>query len=427
MTTAKSQSLFLEAQKHLVGGVNSPVRAFKSVGGQPLFISKGKGAYIYDADGNEYIDYVGSYGPLILGHAHPAVQKAIIKALENGTCFGASSEGEIELAKLVKEAFPSIEMLRFVNSGTEAVMSAIRLARAFTKREKIVKFSGCYHGHSDFLLAEAGSGLMTYGLPASAGVPQKTVQDTLIAPYNDIQFLEELFKKFPEEVAAVIIEPVVGNMGVVLPNENYLAELRELTSRYGILLIFDEVMTGFRKHFGGVQGIYDINPDITCLGKVIGGGMPVGAYGARREIMEMVAPLGPVYQAGTLSGNPIAMAAGIATLNELKIPGLYTAINDNTNQLARGIEKLAAAKNIPMQVAVYGSMITPFFTSEKVTDYTRAKKADTVRFSKFFNLLIEYGIFPPPSQFEAWFVSIAHTGEDIDTTLRIFEQVLERL
>ena len=424
---SKSQELFNEAQKHLVGGVNSPVRAFKSVGGNPLFISKAKGAYIYDADGKKYIDYVGSYGPMILGHVHPKVLAAIESALKNGFCFGASSEGEIELAKLVKEAFPSIEMVRFVNSGTEAVMSAIRLARGFTKREKIVKFSGCYHGHSDFLLAEAGSGLMTYGLPASAGVPEKTVKDTLIAPYNDIPALKKYFEEFPEEIAAVIIEPVVGNMGVVLPEGNYLKELRELVSQYGALLIFDEVMTGFRKCFGGVQTLYGITPDITCLGKVIGGGMPVGAYGARREIMQMVAPLGPVYQAGTLSGNPIAMAAGIATLNELKRPELYTSLNAVSSRFADGLKSLASRKNIPMQVGKHGSMITPFFTDAKVTNYDCAKKADTVRFAKFFNLILENGVFAPPSQFEAWFISMAHTNKDIDETLDIFDEAMDEL
>ncbi len=424
---SQSQLLFAEAQKHLVGGVNSPVRAFKSVGGQPLFISRAEGAYIYDADGKKYIDYVGSYGPMILGHVHPKVLKDIETALVNGFCFGASTEGEIILAKLVKEAFPSISMLRFVNSGTEAVMSAIRLARAYTKREKIVKFSGCYHGHSDFLLAEAGSGLMTYGLPASAGVPEKTVKDTLIAPYNNIAALKEIFEAFPEEIAGVIIEPVVGNMGVVLPEGDYLKELRALTHTYGTLLIFDEVMTGFRIGFGGVQNHYGILPDITCLGKVIGGGMPVGAYGAKKEIMELVAPLGPVYQAGTLSGNPIAMAAGIATLELLKNPELYVQLNTRTQTLATGIRTIATKYNIPMHVAVHGSMITPFFTGNKVFDYTTAKTADTERYAKFFNGILAQGIFPPPSQFEAWFVSAAHTDQDIYQTLEVFDEVCKNL
>jgi glutamate-1-semialdehyde 2,1-aminomutase len=318
-------------------------------------------------------------------------------------------------------------MLRFVNSGTEAVMSAIRLARAYTKREKIVKFSGCYHGHSDFLLAEAGSGLMTYGLPASAGVPEKTVKDTLIAPYNNIAALKEIFEAFPEEIAAVIIEPVVGNMGVVLPEGDYLKELRALTHTYGTLLIFDEVMTGFRIGFGGVQNHYGILPDITCLGKVIGGGMPVGAYGAKKEIMELVAPLGPVYQAGTLSGNPIAMAAGIATLELLKNPELYVQLNTRTQTLAKGIRTIATKYNIPMHVAVHGSMITPFFTGNKVFDYTTAKTADTERYAKFFNGILAQGIFPPPSQFEAWFVSAAHTDQDIYQTLEVFDEVCKNL
>ena len=423
----RSQDLFTEAQKHLVGGVDSPVRAFKSVGGNPLFISRAQGAHIFDADGKKYIDYVGSYGPMILGHVHPKVLNAVERTVKNGFCFGASTEGEIELAMLVKEAFPSIEMVRFVNSGTEAVMSAIRLARAYTKRDKIVKFSGCYHGHSDFLLAEAGSGLMTYGLPASAGVTKHAAQDTFIAPYNDIQFLKELFEKYNGEIAAVIIEPVVGNMGVVLPEGNYLKELSALTTSHGIQLIFDEVMTGFRKEFGGVQTLFGVTPDITCLGKIIGGGMPVGAYGAKRELMEMVAPLGPVYQAGTLSGNPVSMAAGIATLNELKEPNTYASLNAVTTRLAEGIRKLASAKNIPMQVAKHGSMITPFFCDGKVTNYDLAKKADTDRYAKFFNLIIESGIFAPPSQFEAWFVSTAHTTRHIDETLDIFDEVMDEL
>jgi glutamate-1-semialdehyde 2,1-aminomutase len=427
MKFKRSQELFDEAQKILVGGVNSPVRAFKSVGGSPLFIKKAKGAYIYDADNNKYIDYVGSYGPAILGHAHPEVNEAITRALDNGSCYGASSELETELAKLVQMAFPSVEMIRFVNSGTEAVMSAIRLARGFTNRNKIIKFSGCYHGHSDFLLAQAGSGLMTYGLPGSAGVTEATVKDTLIAPYNHIQALKDIFEQFPEEIAAVIIEPVVGNMGVVLPDPEYLKELRTLTEQYNTLLIFDEVMTGFRQNFGGVQAVYNIKPDITCLGKIIGGGMPVGAYGGRKEIMEMVAPLGPVYQAGTLSGNPIAMSAGIVTLNKLKNNQVYTHLNKTTEKLADGIRNLAEKAGQEVQVSVYGSMITPFFNNIPVTDYASAMNCQTEKFSRFFWLLIENGIFPPPSQFEAWFVSAAHTDEDINRTLEVFEKAFGKL
>jgi glutamate-1-semialdehyde 2,1-aminomutase len=424
MNYNKSKELFEKASQHLVGGVNSPVRAFKSVGGTPLFISKGEGAYIEDVDGNRFVDYVGSYGPLILGHKDPEVQEAIIKALENGTTFGASTENEIILAELVKEAFPGIDKVRFVNSGTEAVMSTIRLARAFTKKNKIIKFAGCYHGHSDFLLAAAGSGLLTLSLPGSAGVPEAVVKDTIIVPYNDIEAVGQALAKYENEIAAVLVEPVPGNMGLVLPEHDFLKKLRELTSANNILLIFDEVMSGFRQCFGGAQHYYNIRPDITCLGKIIGGGMPVGAYGARAEIMDMVAPLGPVYQAGTLSGNPIAMAAGISTLNRLKNPDIYKHINNITALLADGIRHLSDKLNTPLQVAVFGSMITPFFAQEKVTDYTSALKSDTEKFARFFWTLIHNGIYPPPSQFETWFVSARHTEAEVDKTLAAFEEAL---
>ena len=427
MNFDKSEALFLEAQKHLVGGVNSPVRAFKSVGGTPIFIDHGEAAYIYDVDGNKYIDYVGSYGPLILGHCHPMVHQAIKEAIDKGTTYGASSAAEVKLAQLVKEAFPSIEKVRFVNSGTEAVMSAIRLSRAFTSRNKIVKFSGCYHGHSDFLLAQAGSGLLTLSLPGSAGVPESTVSDTLIANYNDIDSLANLFEKNKGEIAAVIIEPVPGNMGVVLPEDDFLKKVRELSTEHGALLIFDEVMTGFRQNFGGAQKYYGINPDITCLGKIIGGGLPVGAYGARKEIMDMVAPLGPVYQAGTLSGNPIAMAAGIAMLTELKDKELYKRLNANTARLADGINSLAKSKGMDIYVSVFGSMITPFFNKHKVKDYASALESDTRRFAKFFWCLIQNGIYPPPSQFEAWFVSASHGEEEIEKTLQAFANAFDEM
>ncbi len=424
MSYEKSKALFEKASNHLVGGVNSPVRAFKSVGGTPLFIDKGEGAYITDADNNRYIDFVGSYGPLILGHNNPIVHEAIVKALEKGTTFGASTENEIVLAELVKEAFPSIEKVRFVNSGTEAVMSAVRLARAFTKRNKIIKFAGCYHGHSDFLLAAAGSGLLTLSLPGSAGVPETVVADTIIVPYNDINAVAQAFEKYKNEIAAVLIEPVPGNMGLVLPENDFLQKLRELTSANNILLIFDEVMSGFRQCFGGAQTYYNINPDITCLGKIIGGGMPVGAYGARAEIMDMVAPLGPVYQAGTLSGNPIAMAAGIATLRLLKDKNIYKHINSVTALLADGIRNIAQENHIKIQVAVFGSMITPFFNDHKVTDYETAIKSDTEKFARFFWTLIHNGIYPPPSQFETWFVSAQHTEADVQTTLKAFQSAV---
>ena len=424
MSYEKSKAHFEKASKHLVGGVNSPVRAFKSVGGTPLFIDKGEGAYITDADNNRYIDYVGSYGPLILGHNNPVVHEAIIKALEKGTTFGASTENEIVLAELVKEAYPSMDKVRFVNSGTEAVMSAVRLARAFTKRNKIIKFAGCYHGHSDFLLAAAGSGMLTLSLPGSAGVPENVVADTIIVPYNDIQAVAKALDKYKDEIAAVLVEPVPGNMGLVLPENDFLRKLRDLTSNNNILLIFDEVMSGFRQCFGGAQAFYQIHPDITCLGKIIGGGMPVGAYGARAEIMDMVAPLGPVYQAGTLSGNPIAMAAGIATLNLLKDKNIYKQINSITALLADGIRNIAQENHINIQVAVFGSMITPFFNDHKVTDYASALKSDTEKFARFFWTLIHNGIYPPPSQFETWFVSASHTEVEVHKTLDAFQKAV---
>ncbi len=421
MSYEKSKALFEKASNHLVGGVNSPVRAFKSVGGTPLFIDRGEGAYITDADNNKYIDYVGSYGPLILGHNNPVILEAIVKALEKGTTFGASTENEIVLAELVKEAYPSVEKVRFVNSGTEAVMSAVRLARAFTKKNKIIKFAGCYHGHSDFLLAAAGSGMLTLSLPGSAGVPETVVADTIIVPYNDINAVAQAFDKYKNEIAAVLVEPVPGNMGLVLPENDFLQKLRGLTTSSDILLIFDEVMSGFRQCFGGAQAYFKINPDITCLGKIIGGGMPVGAYGARAEIMDMVAPLGPVYQAGTLSGNPIAMAAGIATLQLLKDKNIYKHINSITALLADGIRNIAQENHINIQVAVFGSMITPFFNDHKVTDYVTALKSDTEKFARFFWTLIHNGIYPPPSQFETWFVSAKHTETEVEMTLKAFQ------
>ena len=425
MNYEKSKALFEEACKHLVGGVNSPVRAFKSVGGTPLFIKKGEGPYITDADDNKYIDFVGSYGPLILGHNDPDVKEATIKALENGTTFGASTENEIILAELVKEAFPGTDKVRFVNSGTEAVMSAIRLARAFAKKNKIIKFAGCYHGHSDFLLAQAGSGMLTLSLPGSAGVPESVVADTIIIPYNDIEAVAQAFEKHKGQIAAVLIEPVPGNMGLVLPEKDFLKKLRDLTTAEGILLICDEVMSGFRQSFGGAQHFYDIKPDITCLGKIIGGGMPVGAYGARAEIMDMVAPLGPVYQAGTLSGNPIAMAAGIATLTKLKDESVYKHINNLTGQLAEGMRRIANENHVKMQIAVFGSMITPFFNDQRVTDYAIALKSDIEKFAQFFWTMIHNGIYPPPSQFETWFVSAKHTEADIDATLHAFQKAIQ--
>jgi len=425
--TSNSKALFERASKSLVGGVNSPVRAFKSVGGNPLFIKKALGAYLHDEDDNRFVDYIGSFGPAILGHSHPMVVKAVTEALENGFCYGASNSKEIELAELVKEAFPNMDKIRFVNSGTEAVMSAIRLARGYTKKNKIVKFAGNYHGHVDALLAEAGSGLATFGLPGSAGVTPHTVQDTLIIPYNDFDAVESIFELEGGNIAGIVLEPVCGNIGVVNPKEGFLEFLREITKKNEALLIFDEVMTGFRNGFGGVQTDYQINPDITILGKIIGGGMPVGAYGGRSEIMDMVAPLGPVYQAGTLSGNPIAMTCGIATLNILKEEKSYLKASYQVCKLAKNLEVLAEKYNVDMIINTYGSMITPFFSSEYITDYQSALKCDKELFSKFFWKVLNDGSMIPPSQFEAWFVSAAHTEEDTDIILDSAESFFKGL
>jgi len=417
MDIRKSIALFKEAQYILPGGVDSPVRAFRAVGGQPLFIERGSGPYLFDVDGNRYIDYVLSWGPLILGHAHPRVVKAVQNAAELGTSYGAPSPLEVELAHLVQGFMPNIEMLRFVNSGTEATMTALRLARAYTKRNKIIKFEGCYHGHADLLLVQAGSGVATLGLPDSPGVPPATVQDTLVARYNDLDSVEELFETYPEEVAAIILEPVAGNMGVVLPKESFLERLREITRKYGALLIFDEVMTGFRVHPGGAQTLYNIQPDLTTLGKVIGGGLPVGAYGGKREIMALIAPSGPVYQAGTLSGNPLAMAAGIATLRELQEPGVWDAVENATRKLAEGFGAAARKAGIPVSQNRVGTMFATFFTQTPVQDWPTAKTSDTVVFGKFFRGMLERGVYLAPSQFEAGFMSAVHTETEIETTI----------
>lgn len=412
MKLEKSIELFTKGKKHLVGAVNSPVRAFKSVGGVPIFIDRAKGSKIFDVDGNEYVDLVLSYGPMILGHRNSVVEKTIKKYLKKGYSFGASTKGEIILATMVCEAFPGMDKVRFVNSGTEAVLSAIRLARAFTGKNKIIKFAGCYHGHSDALLVAAGSGLATLSLPGSKGVPKEAVKNTLIAEFNNIDSVEQHLVKY-KDVAAVIIEPIAGNMGVVQPSKEFIEELRELTTASGVLLIADEVMTGFRSKFGGAQELLGIEADITCLGKVIGGGFPVGAYGARNEIMEMVAPLGEMYQAGTLSGNPIAMACGIATLKELKKQNPYEDFEKTASFLERVLKDAASENGIDLQVNRFGSMINPFFTKEKVVDFKSAQTSDTKKFKTFFWKMIENGVFLPPSQFEAWFLATAMTKRDI--------------
>lgn len=422
----KSEKLYQEGLVHLVGAVNSPVRAFKSVGGNPLFIKKAKGSTIIDADDNRYVDYVLSYGPMIIGHRHKKVQKAIIKALKNGYSFGASSENEIKLAKIIVDAFPSTDKVRFVNSGTEAVFSAIRLARAFAGKDKIIKFSGCYHGHSDSLLVAAGSGLATLSIPGSKGVPADAVKDTLIAEFNNIESVKQLIEKH-KDIAAVIIEPVAGNMGVVLPKENFLKELKTVLEANHILLIADEVMTGFRSKFGGAIDFFEVQPDIVCLGKVIGGGFPVGAYAARNEIMEMVSPLGPVYQAGTLSGNPIAMTAGIATLKELKKQNPYKQFELNAQRLEHIILAAAKENNIDIVVNRFGSMINPFFTKVEVTDFKTAQTSDTKSFGIFFWELIQNGLFIPPSQFESWFLSSALTEEDFEKTTKAINAAMKKV
>ena len=415
MNFKNSQKLYKKGLTHLVGAVNSPVRAFASVGGNPLFIKKAKGSQIVDVDNNKYVDFVLSYGPMILGHRHNKVQKAIRKVLKNGYTFGASTENEIKLAKIVCDAFPGMDKVRFVSSGTEAVLSAIRLARAYTGCDKIIKFAGCYHGHSDALLVAAGSGLATLSIPGSKGVPNDAVKNTLIAEFNNLESVKQHIAKH-KDIAAIIIEPIGGNMGVVLPQDNFLKDLHKLAKANGILLICDEVMTGFRSKFGGAQELLGVTADITCLGKVVGGGFPVGAYGARNEIMEMVSPLGPMYQAGTLSGNPIAMASGIATLRELKRQNPYDTFEKVGQRLKATMLKAAKENNIDLTVNRYGSMINPFFTNEKVTDFKSAQTSDTQKFGIFFWEMIKNGVFLPPSQFESWFLSSALSEEDIVKT-----------
>ena len=420
----RSAELFDEAQRYLPGGVDSPVRAFKKVGGIPPFISKGEGSKLYDADGNEYIDYVCSWGPMILGHSHPRVVLAIQEAVAKGTSFGAPTELETILAKMVSQAMPSIEMLRFVNSGTEATMSALRLARAFTRRDKILKFSGGYHGHSDALLVKGGSGLATLGIADTPGVPESHVWDTLVARYNSLDEVGELFRRYSGKIAAVIVEPVAANMGVVLPKAGFLQGLRDITRKDGSLLIFDEVITGFRVSYGGAQEVFGVTPDLTCLGKIIGGGLPVGAYGGRRDIMQMMAPSGPVYQAGTLSGNPIAMTAGIETLKLLLAHGAYDQLERISNRLELGLKDAIRTANCPATVNRMASLMTVFFTANEVTDYDSALTSDASRFAEVHKSLLNQGVYWPPAQFEAIFVSLAHSEGDIDRTVAAFQIAL---
>lgn len=423
----RSEFFYKIALKVIPGGVNSPVRACKAVKANPVFFEKGEGPYVIDVDGNRYIDYVCSWGPLILGHAHPEVIASIYFASKKGTSFGAPTWQEVELAELIKKCFPSIEKVRLVNSGTEAVMSAIRLARAYTGRKKIVKFDGCYHGHVDSLLVKAGSGLATFGIPSSPGIPEELVAHTISLPFNDFEEIEKVFEKFGEEIAAVIVEPIPGNMGVVLPKDGFLKFLRELTQKYGALLIFDEVITGFRVGLSGAQGLYGITPDLTCLGKIIGGGLPVGAYGGKAEIMNLVAPEGPVYQAGTLSGNPISVAAGLATLKELLKPGTYEKLEYISSRLEKGIREILEELNLNYKLNRIGSMLTLFFTEKEVVNFETALSSDTEKFAIFWQKMLENGVYLPPSQFEAWFVSLAHGIKEIDYTLEVIKKVLKEI
>ena len=427
MQLAKSEALFAEAQRLMPGGVNSPVRSFRAVTGTPPFIASGSGARVVDVDGNEYIDYLGSWGPLVLGHAHPSVVAALTRAAQNGSSFGAPVEQEVDLARLITGALPSIESLRLVNSGTEACMSAIRLARAFTGRDKIIKFAGNYHGHADGLLVRAGSGGLTHGIPTSAGVPESYARETLVADFNDLDSVEQLFNNYPGAIAGIIVEPVAGNMGVVPPAPGFLEGLRRVTAHDGAMLIFDEVITGFRVGAGGAQGLYGVMPDITTLGKIIGGGLPVGCYGGRREIMEHVAPLGDMYQAGTLSGNPLAVSAGVATLTELQKPGVYEQIDRLAARLTDGISAAFRAAEVPGTINRVGSMFTGFFNLGPVESLAQVEQSDAAQYGRYFHALLERGVYTAPSQFEAGFVSTAHTEADIDATIERVREALADL
>jgi glutamate-1-semialdehyde 2,1-aminomutase len=427
MNLSTSHELFDRAVNLIPGGVNSPVRACKSVGAEPIFIDRADGCLIFDADGNRYIDYIGSWGPLILGHRHPAVMDAIVSVLERGTSFGAPIDLEVQLAEKVIEAVPSVEMVRMVNSGTEATMSAVRVARGATQRDIVIKFDGCYHGHADTLLVAAGSGVATLGIPGSPGVPESIARHTLSLPYNDMECVKDVMEKQGDSVACIIVEPIAGNMGLVPPEKDFLKMLRELTDRFGAILIFDEVMTGFRVAYGGAQTLFGVHPDLTCFGKIIGGGLPVGAYGGKLDLMSKVAPQGSVYQAGTLSGNPVAMAAGIATLDQLQKDGFYGDLDEKADRLLLGLEQAAKKAAIPAQAKRVGSMLGFFFNEKEVKNFDDAKTCDLDRFSAFYNGLRQKGIYIAPSQFEALFISIAHETEHIDVTIRAAEEVLDQL
>ncbi|UMZ73211.1 Glutamate-1-semialdehyde 2,1-aminomutase [Natranaerofaba carboxydovora] len=427
MKDERSRNMFEEAKKMIPGGVNSPARAFSSVGRPPLFLKKGEGSKVVCEDGNEFIDYVASYGPLILGHSHPRIVEALKKQVEEGTGFGSPTELENEMAELVIGAVPSIEVVRMVNSGTEATMSALRLARGYTGRNKIVKLTGCYHGHSDSLLIKAGSGVTTLGLPDSPGVPVSVAENTITAPYNDLETMKKIFEEHGDDIAGVILEPVAGNIGVIPPKEGYLEGMRDLTTDYGSLLIFDEVMTGFRVAYGGAQERYGVTPDLTCLGKVIGGGLPVGAYGGKKEIMEMIAPAGSIYQAGTLSGNPIAMTAGVETLKILKEEGTYDKLEEKSQKLEKGLREVAEETDAPVFMTRVGTMLGMYFTRDEVYDFESASKADDSLFSKYFNKMLEEGIYLAPSQYEAMFMSLVHSDQDIDKTIEAAKKAFQSL
>lgn len=427
MMTDLSQQLFQQAQQFIPGGVNSPVRAWRAMGLTPRFIAQAQGAHIFDVDGHRYIDFVGSWGPMIVGHAHPQVVAAVAQAAAAGTSYGAPTRGEVELAELLVRAVPGLDMVRLVNSGTEATMSAIRLARAATGRDRIIKFDGGYHGHGDTVLVQAGSGVLTQGIPGSPGVPTAIAQLTLSLPYNDLNAVAQAAAQFPQEIAAIIVEPVAGNMGVVPPAPDFLPGLRQLCDQYGIILIFDEVITGFRVAWGGAQSRYGVLPDLTCLGKIIGGGLPVGAYGGRRDLMTQMAPVGPVYQAGTLSGNPLAVAAGLATLKILAEPGTYEHLEEQGQFLENGLLTAAQQNQLPLCINRVGSMLTLFFTAGPVADLTGAQSSDTSRFQSFFQQMLVQGFYLPPSQFEAWFISLAHTREELERMVTTLEKIGKRL